>query len=106
MSEVARLHLQTADPQEDLSLPGWLYHDPEYFAVEMERLIRPAWQIVCHDSDIPDAGDWQTLDYLGESVVVIRGADGAARAFATVCRHRGARLLDGAGGCARRLTCP
>ena len=40
MSEVARLQLRTADPQADLSLPGWLYHDPEYFAVEMERLIR------------------------------------------------------------------
>jgi phenylpropionate dioxygenase-like ring-hydroxylating dioxygenase large terminal subunit len=106
MSEVARLQLQTADPQEDLSLPGWLYHDPEYFAVEMERLIQPAWQIVCHDSDISGPGDWRSLDYLGESVIVIRGADGEARAFANVCRHRGSRLVDGTGGCARRLTCP
>ena len=106
MSEVARLHVESADPQEDLSLPGWLYHDPEYFAVEMERLIRPAWQIVCHDSDIAEPGDWRSLDYLGESVIVIRGTDGEARAFANVCRHRGSRLLDGTGGCARRLTCP
>ena len=106
MSEVARLHVQTADPQEDLSLPGWLYHDPEYFAVEMERLIRPAWQIVCHDSDIAEPGEWRCLDYAGESVIVIRGADGEARAFANVCRHRGSRLVDGTGGCARRLTCP
>ena len=106
MSEVARLHLETADPQEDLSLPGWLYHDPEYFAVEMERLIRPAWQIVCHDSDIAEPGEWRSLDYLGESVIVIRGADGEARAFGNVCRHRGSRLVDGTGGCARRLTCP
>ena len=106
MSEVARIRLAEADPQQDLSLPGWVYHDPEFFTVEMKRLIRPAWQIVCHASDIPSPGDWQTLDFLGESVIVMRGADDRIRAFANVCRHRGSRLVDGSGGCARRLTCP
>jgi phenylpropionate dioxygenase-like ring-hydroxylating dioxygenase large terminal subunit len=106
MSETARLSLVESDPQQNLSLPGWLYHDPEYFAVEMDRLIRPAWQIVCHAGDIARAGEWRTLDYLGESVVVIRGTDGIPRAFANVCRHRGSRLVDGEQGCARRLTCP
>ena len=106
MSDVARLPRREADDQEDLSLPGWVYHDPEYFRIEMARLIRPSWQIVCHANDIPDAGDWRTLEILGESVIVIRGADGLVRAFANVCRHRGSRLVDGTGGCAKRLTCP
>lgn len=106
MSEIARLARRDADDQEDLSLPGWIYHDPEYFRVEMARLIRPSWQIVCHASDIAQAGDWRTLDLPGESVIAIRGADGAARAFANVCRHRGSRLVDGQAGCSKRLTCP
>jgi phenylpropionate dioxygenase-like ring-hydroxylating dioxygenase large terminal subunit len=106
MSDVARLPRREADHQQDLSLPGWVYHDPEYFRVEMARLIRPSWQIVCHASDIPQAGDWRTLELLGESVIVIRGGDGIARAFANVCRHRGSRLVDGEAGCAKRLTCP
>ncbi|MDB5668199.1 MAG: aromatic ring-hydroxylating dioxygenase subunit alpha [Alphaproteobacteria bacterium] len=89
-----------------LSLPGWLYHDPEYFAVEMARVIRPGWQIVCHVGDIAEAGEWRTLDLLGESILVIRGTDGAVRAFANICRHRGSRLVDGVEGCAKRLTCP
>lgn len=106
MSEIARLPRRDADALDDLSLPGWVYHDPEYFGVEMARLIRPAWQIVCHASDVAAPGDWRTLDILGESVLVIRGADGAIRAFANVCRHRGSRLVDGEAGCAKRLTCP
>jgi phenylpropionate dioxygenase-like ring-hydroxylating dioxygenase large terminal subunit len=106
MSEVARLPRREADSQDDLSLPGWVYHDSEYFRVEMARLIRPGWQIVCHGNDIPGAGDWRTLELLGESVIVIRGADGLVRAFANVCRHRGSRLVDGEAGCSKRLTCP
>lgn len=93
------------DADADWSLPGWLYHDPEYFAVEMERVIRPAWQIVCHASDIPNAGDYRTLDYLNESIVVVRGNDGAVRAFANVCRHRAMRIVEGPAGCAKKLVC-
>lgn len=106
MSDIARLPLSQSDPTEDLSLPGWTYWDADYFKVEMERVIRPSWQIVCHDSDMPNPGDWRTLELLGESILVIRGQDGAARAFANVCRHRGSRLVDGHEGCAKRLTCP
>jgi carnitine monooxygenase subunit len=106
MSEIARLPRRDADALDDVSLPGWVYHDPEYFRLETAKLIRPAWQIVCHANDIPDAGDWRTLDLPGESVIVIRGADDVIRAFANVCRHRGSRLLDGEAGSAKRITCP
>lgn len=94
------------DPLEDQSLPGWLYHDAEYHSVEMARVLRPAWQVVCHQSDLAQPGDWRGLDYLGESVIVVRGSDGQARAFHNICRHRGSRLLGGGGGCAKRIVCP
>ena len=95
-----------ADPLDGMSLPGWLYHDPEFFLAEQRAFLRAAPQVVCHDSDIARPGEWRTLEYLGESVIVIRGDDGQARAFANVCRHRGSRLVDGDAGCAKVLTCP
>jgi len=94
------------DPQSGWSLPAWTYSDPEFHAVEIERIFRPSWQVVCHDSDIPNAGDWHSIDYIGESVIVVRGADRVVRAFTNVCRHRGSRLVDGAAGCAKKLVCP
>ena len=94
------------DPDETFGLPGWLYHDPEAYALEQERIFRRSWQLVCHLSDIPAAGDWQSLANGGESIIVIRGEDGAVRALSNVCRHRAARLLDGPQGCARKLVCP
>ena len=96
----------TADPLDDWSLPGWLYHDPEFFEAEQRAFLRAAPQVVCHESEIGQAGEWRSIDYLGESVIVIRGDDGQLRAFANVCRHRGSRLVDGTGGCAKVLTCP
>lgn len=93
-------------PGDHLSLPAWLYSDPEYFAVEMDRVLRPSWQVVCHISDVPDPGDYHVLDFIGESAIVIRGDDGAVRAFANVCRHRASRLVDGPSGCAKKLVCP
>jgi len=94
------------DPDAGWSLPAWTYSDPEFFDVEMAKVIRPSWQVVCHVSDVANVGDFHTLDYAGESVVVVRGRDQELRAFTNVCRHRGARLLDGPAGCAKRLVCP
>ncbi len=94
------------DPDADWSLPGWIYRDPEFAALEMERIIRPSWQIVCHASDLDQPGAWRSIAYCGENVIVVRGEDGALRAFHNLCRHRAMRLVDGASGCARKLVCP
>lgn len=90
----------------DFSLPGWIYTDPEFYEVEMARVIRPSWQIVCHESDLARPGDWRTIGYLGEQLVVLRGEDGAIRGFHNVCRHRAMRILEGDAGCAKKLVCP
>jgi phenylpropionate dioxygenase-like ring-hydroxylating dioxygenase large terminal subunit len=89
------------------SLPSWIYHDPEFFELEKHTIFRQAWQLVCHQSDIPTAGDYHCFDFMGESVIVLRGEDGQIRSFHNACRHRASRLLDDPKGhCGRRITCP
>jgi phenylpropionate dioxygenase-like ring-hydroxylating dioxygenase large terminal subunit len=57
--------------------------------------------------DIPAAGDWVAFDLLGERAVALRGAEGTVRAFHNLCRHRGARVVDGAKGhCKGAIVCP
>src|SRR4029079_1983710 len=80
--------------------------DPDFFEAEKKAFLRASPQLVCHESDIPEPGQWQALDYLGESVIVIRGDDREVRAFSNVCRHRGSQLVDGNSGCEKVLTCP
>jgi phenylpropionate dioxygenase-like ring-hydroxylating dioxygenase large terminal subunit len=89
------------------SLPAWIYRDQGFFELERERVFRQAWQVVCHLNDVPEAGDYVTLDFLGEKVVSLRGDDGLVRSFHNVCRHRAARVADGGqGNCGHRLVCP
>jgi phenylpropionate dioxygenase-like ring-hydroxylating dioxygenase large terminal subunit len=98
--------LTSTDPDDGWSLPAWTYCDQEFFDVEMRRIMRPSWQVLCHVSDVAHPGDYHTLDYAGESIIAIRGDDHVVRAFTNVCRHRGSRLVDDASGCAKRLVCP
>jgi carnitine monooxygenase subunit len=106
MSKPSLQLVDGGDAQEGWSLPGWVYHDPNFFAQEMDRVIRPSWQVVCHINDISNAGDWHSFELLGESIIVIRGDDASVRAFNNVCRHRASRLVDGSSGCAKKLVCP
>lgn len=88
------------------ALPAWVYNNVQLSRLELERVLKPSWQIVCHVNSIPKTGDFQTLDLGSDSVMVLRDRDGSIRAFHNVCRHRGARLLDGAGNCPTAVTCP
>jgi len=91
----------------DQSLPAWLYKDAGFFEAERRQLFAKTWHLVCHANDIPKAGDYYTLDILGEKFLVLRGRDGVVRSFHNVCRHRASRLADGdSGNCGHRLVCP
>ncbi len=88
-------------------LPGWTYHSQGLFALEKEQLFLRHWQVAGHVNDLPAPGDWISFDILGERAVVMRGADGVVRAFHNLCRHRGARVVDGAqGNCRGAMVCP
>jgi len=88
------------------ALPAWVYSHPEMTRLEIERILLPSWQIVTHISALKKSGDFATLDIGPESVFVIRDRDGTIRGFHNVCRHRGARLVDGQGSCPTSVTCP
>jgi phenylpropionate dioxygenase-like ring-hydroxylating dioxygenase large terminal subunit len=89
------------------SLPGWIYRDAEFLEAEKEHVFAASWQVLCHLNDIPNPGDYHTLDFLGEPLVAVRGQGRRVSTFFNVCRHRAARLLDGGSGhCPGRIVCP
>jgi phenylpropionate dioxygenase-like ring-hydroxylating dioxygenase large terminal subunit len=88
-------------------LPAWAYHSPAMFDLERDEVFLKHWQVVGHVNDLPAPGDWLSFDMLGERAVVMRGQDGVVRAFHNLCRHRGARVVDGVqGNCRGAMVCP
>ena len=72
---------------------------------ETEAIFRRKWIGIGHAGRFALAGDYEAIEVGGVPVIVLRDRQGALRAFANTCRHRGARLLQGAGNC-RGITCP
>lgn len=88
-------------------LPWWTYFNKELLEIEKDQLFRRCWQLVGHVSDIPEPGDYLTLDVVGERAIAVRGKDGTVRCFHNVCRHRGSRVVaDSQGSCKAAITCP
>ncbi|MDE0309066.1 MAG: transcriptional regulator BetI [Acidiferrobacterales bacterium] len=87
-------------------LPPWTYKNEEFLELEIERLFKPNWMLVGHVSDMPEKGDYLTFEGFGERALIIRNKNGAINAFHNICRHRGSRILEGAGRCPRALICP
>jgi phenylpropionate dioxygenase-like ring-hydroxylating dioxygenase large terminal subunit len=106
MNSTAARPVEATDAALPRSLPAWVYNHPEMTRLEIERILKPSWQIACHVSQIPNAGDFVTFELGSDSVIVVREQQGSIRALRNVCRHRGTRLLEGSGRCAGRITCP
>ena len=88
-----------------LTLPGSFYTDPAWFELEVAEVLEPGWQCVGAAGEIPEPGDYFTVDHLGEPLVVVRSASEEVRVLANVCRHRGMRVVDDA-GTTSAFTCP
>ncbi|WP_112266853.1 aromatic ring-hydroxylating oxygenase subunit alpha [Lentzea terrae] len=89
------------------TLPGNTYTDPTIFELEQENIFEKMWFCAVRSADLPDAGNFRTVQIGRESVLVTRSRDGSLRAFLNICRHRGAKLcVEETGTVKRNFQCP
>ena len=80
------------------SLPGPSFTSQAEFAREREAILFADWFCLGREESLPGPGDYLAADVAGESILVVRGADGGSLAgFYNLCRHRGSRLVPVAG---------
>lgn len=78
------------------AVPVKHYTDPLHWQQEQDAIFG-RWPIVAgHGAEVP-VGSALAFDALGVPIVLTRSADGRARAFFNVCRHRGMALLPTGG---------
>ncbi len=84
-----------------------LYIDPEVFQLETERLWSRTWVYVGHTSQVPQPGDFITLDIAARPVIMVRHSDGAVRVLMNRCAHKGTKVVyDFAGNTGKTFRCP
>jgi Rieske 2Fe-2S family protein len=89
----------------DTRLPAPFYISPEFFARDLEAIFASTWIFVASTAEVPEAGDYLTIDIGTYSVIVIRDDDDEIRAHHNVCRHRGTRLLNDLSGSVGNIVC-
>ncbi len=88
------------------SLPGALYTSPEAYQTDLGAVFGRAWLYVAAEAELPEPGDYVTVDIDRRSILLVRDDDMTVRGFHNVCRHRGSRLLDDRSGCVGNIVCP
>ena len=88
-------------------LPRAAYTSERVLAFELERFFAGSWACVGREGDLEGAGAQRAVRVGGAGVLLVRGGDGRARAFANTCRHRGHELLGAEESTVRRtILCP
>jgi phenylpropionate dioxygenase-like ring-hydroxylating dioxygenase large terminal subunit len=87
------------------TLPAGWYSDERVLVLECERIFARAWHYAGPLEWVADPGCFFAAQVSHVPMAVVRGADGALRAFVNVCRHRGHLVVAGA-GCRSTLQCP
>ncbi|GAA2180949.1 aromatic ring-hydroxylating dioxygenase subunit alpha [Leucobacter tardus] len=87
------------------SLESPFYTDPDLFAVDMRAIFGEHWIYAASVAEVPEPGDYVTVEYGPYSLVVLRNDDAGVNVLHNVCRHRGARVLTEPTGTTGNLVC-
>ena len=66
-----------------------IFTDEEIYQEELKKIFGRAWNFVCHESQIPNPGDFM-MNYIGEDeVIVVRDRQQSINVLLNSCPHRG-----------------
>ncbi len=83
------------------------YISQEYFELERDRIFRKSWLIVGRVEEVANPGDYLAVDLAitKSAILVVRGRDGAVRAFHNQCSHRSGKLARTGKGACKLIQC-
>ncbi len=82
-----------------------VFSDEELYRRELKNIFARAWNFMCHESQIPNEGDY-FINYIGEDqVIVVRDGDGRINVLLNTCRHRGNALCRAEQGNTKSFVC-
>ena len=89
-----------------MEVPSTDYTDEALWQLEMDRIFKTLPILVGVSQEIPEAGDFKTLEILGVPLLITRQKDGNAKVLMNVCTHRGMTLTSKPCGNQKMFSCP
>lgn len=99
-----QFHETCKDVEHASTLPAACYTSDDWHKKEMEKIFSEEWLCVGREEKVAKKGDFFTVKFGNEPVVIVRDQRGEVRAFFNICRHRGARIAQGSGN-TKTLVC-
>ena len=82
-----------------------VFSDHQIYQQELQRIFARAWNFMCHESQIPEAGDY-FLNRIGEDhVIVVRDRKNKVQVLLNSCAHRGNTVCRAEQGKTRSFFC-
>ncbi|MEN6542228.1 SRPBCC family protein [Parvibaculum sp.] len=82
-----------------------VFADEDIYNLELRNIFARAWNFMCHESQIPNVGDY-VINYIGEDqVIIVRDKQGDVQVLLNTCRHRGNALCRAEQGNAKSFVC-
>ena len=100
-----RIKLCKSSPQQRRSLPFECYWEDSVFIQEQKLIFANQWLGLGRADRLELPGEYEVFELYGQTLLLIRDQDKILRLYANTCRHRGSKLLDGAGHC-QAISCP
>jgi len=88
------------------NLPSWCYTSAEWHEREVETIFKTEWLCVGRVDQVPEPGDFYSIELIGRPLVVVRDNQRKVRVHSAICRHRGAVVAEGKQGRCRSFVCP
>ncbi len=79
------------------TIPSNYYNDPAVLGAENRGIFARTWQLVGHEDQVRDRGQFFTTNITDEPLLIVRGDDAELRALSNVCRHRAGPVAKGEG---------
>ncbi|MEA2984076.1 MAG: anthranilate 1,2-dioxygenase large subunit [Alphaproteobacteria bacterium] len=88
-------------------LPKEVFHRRDVYEAELQKIFYgPEWHPLAHLSEVPNKGDFKTLQIGEAPVLIVHGDDDKVRVFYNSCPHRGTQLQICARGSTKEIECP
>lgn len=82
------------------------YTDPGVWQQEMDGIFKSLPILIGVSQELPNPGDFKTMDILGKPLLLTRQADGGVKVLLNVCTHRGMTLESRPCGNQKTFSCP